>query len=251
MQHKRSGSDNKMVNIEEKVKEFLPYVRNLSFCYSKKLYSLNIEFDDLYQVGSLAIVEACYSYDDTKASFFTYVYNRIRFAMLDYITNNSFAIVLPSYMINSIRLIVNKNQEYYQCYGCQAPIDFLIDALKEKKYSKRSITEEYIMYLKKLNEFYLKSNVTSYEELDEDSILLEEDVEGKAIDMYFIEPALSILSELTERDRDILEKRLGLNNYEPTSYRALAKDSGITFQAVEQSYKKSLRKIRKKLNISD
>ena len=230
-----------MVNMEDEIKKYLPFASELAFSYYKKTY-LNIEYDDLYQIGSLAILEAYSSYDDTKGSFSTYVYAKIRYAILNYITENSFIFLLPDYIVHSSRLVANKSREYYQQYGVEAPIDYLMSELK---------TEKYINYLQEINRFYFVSQVASWENLEEDSLLMEENIEDIVTNTILKDEALSILSEFDERKKSIFEKYLGLNHQEPYPSKKIATQEGVSRQAVEHSYRKSLSMIKKKLHIYD
>ena len=235
-------------NMEEMLKKYIPYIKNMAFGYSKRLFLLRIDIDDLYQEGCMKLIEICISCSDISSLSSSYLYKCINCAMLNYITRTSFEAKMPFFRNQEIRFMINKNNEYYQKYGEGAPNSFLAAAFKDKKFPKCEITEEDIILLKKLNLEFFKANILSYENLTEEDII-SDDMEELVIDHQLIEEILEIVSNMSDRDQEIIKKRIGIKEDYSRTFREIAGDINISCQAVYKRYQKCLKEISNHLEL--
>lgn len=229
------------MKMEEILKKYIPYIKKVAFEYSKRVFLLRIDIDDLYQEGCMKLIEILSSSDIDSLSS-SYLYKCIHYSMLNYITRSSFEAKMPFFRNQEIRFMINKNNEYYQKYGKDAPNSFLVAAFKDKKFPKSEITEEDIMLLKKINLEFFRANIFSYENLTEEDIIID-DMEEIIMDHQLMEEILEVVSHMKNKDQEIIEKRIGIGEECPHTFREISKDVNISCQAVYKRYQKSIEEI--------
>lgn len=91
-------------------------------------YSKGSEFDDLYQVAKISIIEAVRSYDKTRgAKLSTHVFSLIMFNLRNYNSKNRNIIYHPSYSSQTIKRIEIDHLVSTQCdEDYYAEIDFKV-----------------------------------------------------------------------------------------------------------------------------
>lgn len=250
------------------------YQKNQGFLYRLAKYyedccnELGIELEDLYQVGCLALCNNYHKYDSSKGALSTFTHGVIRYAMLNYIKDNSTVTHIPTDLYTISRRYANQNISFYKIQGRkmteQEQLEW-ISKLKLKKYY--SDNNNAVKMLNTINKFHYKNCVDSLEEefknydnndeseeildtsLIKDLIIDECSMEDEIISKVDLVNFLNSLSYLKRKELNTFLERLGLVDGEPKTLEMLAEKENISFQAISKRYKKTLVKIREKNNL--
>lgn len=234
---------------EEYVNKYLNIVTRLAYKYSKSVSSINIEAADLYQEGCLALVKAYNNLNEEDINSGSYAYNVIRYAILNYITHNSYVAKSPPHIVLSARLVSNYQADYYIKTGNNAPMEDLLAILRKTHYSDCKIDEEYVNNLKIYNNIFFYSQIFSLEhfmEVEEEPIY-DYDLEGEVINKVTIQEIMKLFCLLPDIEKDIIIKTIGLGNEIPLTRRDLAKEYNMSPQGIDLRYHKGLNKIKSKI----
>jgi len=104
-------------------------------------YSKNSEFDDLYQVAKISIIEAVRSYDKTRgAKLSTHVFSLIMFNLRNYNSKNRNIIYQPSYSSQTIKRIeidhlesTQSDEDYYSEIDFKVLLEAAMKSLTNKQ----------------------------------------------------------------------------------------------------------------------
>lgn len=252
------------LSMEEYVNKYINMVKKVVGIYIKKM-GLNTNVDDLYQVGLLGLVESYYSYDSKRGSMSTYVYNCIRYSILKYISQNNYATYVPSDVVHYARIVYNENEKHLICDNRNASLEELQKAFESSYCRRLNFTHKFFSDLINLNKYHINSSILSCEMLadtynntdddkldtgDEiDNLFSIDNVEEEAVNSVMLDEIFECIEELSEDERIIIKYVFGLDGYPMCASREIGKKMGISHQTVCKKYNKSIRKIRRKLNI--
>lgn len=254
------------LSLEEYVNKYINLVKSIATNYANKIGS-KTDIQDLYQIGCLGLVKSYFDYDSSKGTMSTYAYCKIRYAVLNYISENNFITYVPVNMVCYSRKAHNENEKCILEKNREATLDELRDAISSMDWRNIKLTDEFLKSLIELNSFHIKCNTLSYEKLVEEitksddnndnyddvnkSNLMrgDEGIEDKAIDNVMIQEILQYIETLTDDEQIIIKYLFGLDGYPVCSYRELAKIIGVRFQTVSNRYHKILKKIQENFNI--
>jgi len=234
-----------ILNKDAIVKEYLPLVTRLARDLKVNLPH-NVEIDDLIQEGVVALLQAVDKYDPRHgATFKTYVYTRIKGAMIDYLRKLDY---LPKNVRQDIKKLDNEIAEFYAKHQRLPTYEELAEILGM---SVQEVEQTY-------NELLLKQYVNLDEYLfgvdDESSGLSNyyevpssEDVKEKAWKSILYEQLVESINKLDEKEKLILSLRFEHD----LSLKEIAAVLGVTESRVSQIIGAILSKLRKMLEVEE
>jgi len=228
-----------IANKESIVKEYLPLISRLAREIKSNLPH-NVELDDLIQEGTIALLQAIDKYDPRYgATFKTYVYTRIKGAMIDYLRKLDY---LPKNVRQDIKRLDNQIADFYSRYQRLPTYEELSEILG------LSIDEVQEMY----NELLLKQYVNLDQYLfgsDEDEqayafdVANTEDVREQVRKSLLYEELIESINKLDEKEKLILSLRFE----HELSLKEIAQVLGVTESRVSQLLGAIFSKLRKML----
>lgn len=257
------------MTLEEYVLKFSGYAINYAKYYCKILYDMNLEFDDLYQAGCLALVESYYKYDSSKSSPSTHANTMVRFGILDYINKNTNIIRIPDVVNLVVLKLIRKKHEYYKIYGRNMTTEEITDyVINECDTGTYTVDENYIKTLLEIECLYMRNTMYSLDEsidkhstrffnidCEKDDICIKEvlnskdNVEEKVINEVFVSEILSYVeNRFSEMDLDIFKESFGLVDGIAKSHNKIGKKYGFSNRASNQRYQKVLKQVKRKFS---
>lgn len=244
------------MELNEYVKENKGIVLMLASKYYDK-YANYFEKDDLIQVALLSLVESFYTYDDTKASMSTYVYNSANYSLMTYTCTNSYITYAPAGVILSSIFAGKEKSKYELLENRKITLTELREALSTKKYNKYLLTDKYLNTLLEMAEFHMKSEalpITFDTILDENGcpdINCSIEIQDNSSDIEYISNLRfdinNILDKFEKKDRFIIQRAFGLDGKPSATLTKIASELNVSNETVCRHYKKVLRKLYCKL----
>lgn len=227
--------------VEIMVKANLRFVISVANQYVSKHNKL----PDLVTEGNIGLINAARKFDYTKGfKFISYAVWHIRKQIIEYSDNNSRTVRLPINKINAIKKVKSHMKEMEQELGREPSIDEVYE-----KYPNLPVRKELAEKL-----ILLESNpTTSYDvpvgEGESDTMLnfmpgaseLSTDYELGKSDMNGA--VNRILSELTNRERLVVEMIYGVNQPNEFTVKEIAEHLDMSAESIRQIRNKTLRKL--------
>lgn len=212
----------------------------------QKRYGNRLDFEDLEQAGLIGLIKAAKRFDFTKDNnFTTYAVFWIKQAISREIMDHGTAIRIPVHMMDKInKVMISYNKFIGKGYGLSKKIELISNDI--------SLSEETVREC-----LLLKKNYLTYTSLDISISENDETAIGEFIpieDEKFVESIIidnelktelqEVLESLSNREKDIIIMRFGLDDGSIKTLEKIGEIFGVTRERIRQIEAKALRKLR-------
>lgn len=218
---------------------------NLRFvvAYAKRFRHSRVPLLDLINEGNIGLIQAASKFDpERNVKFITYAVWWIRQAILHALSEHGATFRLPQKQANLLYRLERSRQALGRELERAPNDDELADEL--------DMSPEDVRLLLATNQNLLSLNQPVDEEGEaEFGDLLEQyvvpDTDEEMLRQSFEETLREVLSELSEKEREVLTLRFGLDDDEPRTLREIGERLGISRERVRQIEGQALTKLRR------
>jgi len=236
-----TDNDEQSERIRELVEPHLFYVVQVA----GSLSSRTVPFEDLLAAGNVGLVEAAHRFDPSqKVKFLTYASWWIRKRMLDLVTRDGRSIRLTRYARERRQIVDRTRSRLRQELGREPETEEIATAtgLDPKDVASAAGDRLVVLSLERDRET-LRDEVKEGSLVDWRSSSPEEQVEREEL-----RRALQVeLQRLPRRQRQLLERRFGLNGASSLTFQELGERLGLSRERVRQIERDTLASLRRRL----
>ncbi len=236
----RKIKDGDLDALEELVNSNLRFVVSVA----KQYQNQGLPLSDLINEGNLGLIRAAKKFDETKGfKFISYAVWWIRQAMMQAIIEQSRIIRVPINKVGTFSKINRAFQSFEQEYQREPSIDELAEMVGMSREDINDYFRNNAPTLStdaKLNEDGSFADVLSNkEDLTPEDSLIKKSVENEVTNM---------LSQLNEREAEIISSYFGLNGREPMTLEEIGQRFSLTRERVRQIKERCMQKLKQTTN---